>query len=200
MAENIDDKIIEKLLKIFKNPTKLSIIALLIKNKEMSVTQISKILNTTRSNLYQSIKDLLNDKIILLSRIQVNKNYVEKYYKLNFDLLDRVKSANLMEAIKKSSIEDFKDLTISFLIINSLISNILIDDLKRSSENKIKEFKEKWLNNNIYISMSFLTISDEEAKEFSSIIDKFINKVELNKETKIESHLLLVLLFPWFYL
>ena len=74
---------IETLLSAISNRTKLSIITLLVRRKRMTVTQMSKLIGTTRSNLYQTIGDLVSSGIINGPEAVVNRNYVEKYYTLN---------------------------------------------------------------------------------------------------------------------
>ncbi|WP_292319379.1 winged helix-turn-helix domain-containing protein [Caldisphaera sp.] len=185
----------DSLLKAFKNPTKLSIIALLFKNKEMTVTQISKILKTTRSNLYQSIKDLLKEKIILISRVQITKNYVEKYYKINEELFNKVKRINLMEKIKETNENDFRELMISFLVMNSFISNVFIQELKIASSEELNSYKEKFLNG--LITVYFSTLNEEEAKDFNKIFYTFMDKIEKEENLKDETNLLLTIVLPW---
>ncbi len=58
MNHDSDRGIINTLIRSFKNRTKLAIITLLIKNGPMTVTDLSRTIETTRSNLYQTVKDL----------------------------------------------------------------------------------------------------------------------------------------------
>ena len=74
---------IETLLSAISNRTKLSIITLLVRRKRMTVTQMSKLIGTTRSNLYQTIGDLVSSGIVNEPEVVVRRNYVEKFYTLN---------------------------------------------------------------------------------------------------------------------
>lgn len=186
----------EILLRAFKNPTKLAIIALLLKNGQMTVTQLSKIINTTRPNLYRSIRELVNDGLILKPRVRVTKNYVEKYYELNLKIFDSVKSRHIIDAISRAYTSDLRELMISFLLMNSLLSNVFVEQIKMASDPEMESYRQRILDG--YILMSFSTLSDSSMKLFSKYYEQFTNKIEkgeLNKKEK-EKNVLVVFSLP----
>ncbi|MGC8558316.1 MAG: winged helix-turn-helix domain-containing protein [Nitrososphaeria archaeon] len=186
----------ETLLRAFKNPTKLSIIALLLKNGQMTVTQLSKIINTTRPNLYRSIRELVNDGLILKPTVRVTKNYVEKYYGLNLKIFDSVKSRHVIDAISKAHTSDLRELMISFLLMNSLLSNVFVEQIKMASDSEMESYRQRILDG--YILMSFSTLSDSSMELFSKYYKQFIDKIEkgaLNKKEK-EKNALVVFSLP----
>jgi DNA-binding transcriptional ArsR family regulator len=186
----------EILLKAFKNPTKLAIIALLLKNGHMTVTQLSKIINTTRPNLYRSIRELVNDGLILKPKVKVTKNYVEKYYELNLKIFDSVKSRHIIDAINMVSISDLRELMISFLLMNSLLSNVFVEQIKMASDTEMESYRQRIIDG--YILMSFSTLSDSSMKLFSKYYKQFTDKIEkgeLNKK-EMEKNALVVFSLP----
>ncbi|MGC8661987.1 MAG: winged helix-turn-helix domain-containing protein [Nitrososphaeria archaeon] len=185
----------EVLLKAFKNPTKLAIIALLMKNGQMTVTQLSKVTNTTRPNLYRSIKELVGDGIILKPRIKVKKNYVEKYYELNLKIFDSVKTSQMMGAISRAPASDLRELIISFLFMNSLLSNIFAEQIRTAADDEIENYRRKILDGSIL--MSYSTLSDSSMQTFSKYFNRFIGVLENKKKTsEKEEHALVVLSLP----
>lgn len=185
----------EVLLKAFKNPTKLAIIALLMKNGRMTVTQLSKLTNTTRPNLYRSIKELVGEGVILKPHIKVKKNYVEKYYELNLKIFDSVKTSNMMDAISRAHVSDLRELIISFLFMNSLLSNVFAEQIRMAAEDEIENYRKKILNGSIV--MSYSTLSDSEIETFSKYFNQFVDIIENREKTgEKEGHALIVLSLP----
>ncbi len=128
------DDAMEKLLTAFLNRTKLAIITLLIHRRSLTVTQMSRYLSTTRSNLYQTISDLLKSGIILGPESVVRKNYVEKYYTLNeamFAVLDSEKWKNRLKEMKP---DQGRSLISSFLLAQSLRLQIMAREVEMADD------------------------------------------------------------------
>jgi len=81
-----DKRVKVDLLKTFKNPTKLNILMLLAENDSMTVTQMSKLVSTSRANLYHFVSEMVHDGLLLKPEVKVKGNYVEKYYRLNVEV------------------------------------------------------------------------------------------------------------------
>ncbi|MGC8608950.1 MAG: helix-turn-helix domain-containing protein [Thermoplasmata archaeon] len=194
MQENGKDDELTQIIKNFKNRTKLSVITLLIKGDPMTVTQLSKKIKTTRSNLYQVMKDLLRDNIIVQSGIKAEKNYVEKYYMLNVDLFEKIKNKDLMNTISKMNDSDMKELLISVLTTNSMMLNILAEDLKMATDTEFQKYRHEFENDSLI--MSFSSVSSEVMKKFSRIYYNFVEDLENTTETEPEDHLLFIIGFP----
>lgn len=184
----------EVLLRAFKNPTKLAIIALLLKYKQMTVTQLSKITRTTRPNLYRSIKELVEDGIIMKPRIEVKKNYVEKYYEINLKIFNEVKNEHIMSAIGRASAQDLRELAVSFLLMNSLLSNVFAEQVRMASDSEIEKFRKDMLNG--YILMSYSTLSQNSMELFSKYFKQFIMDIEKQESNEKEEYALILLSFP----
>jgi len=174
----------ETLLRAFKNSTKLAIIALLLKNGQMTVTQLSKIIKTTRPNLYRSIRELVDDGVILKPMVKVTRNYVEKYYELNMKIFDSVKSRHIIDAISRIPISDLRELMISFLLMNSLLSSVFVEQVKMATDSEMEVYRQRILDG--YILMSFSTLSDSSMKLFSKYYKQFTDAVEKNISSKKE--------------
>ncbi len=166
-----------------------------MKNGQMTVTQLSKVTNTTRPNLYRSIKELVGDGIILKPRIKVKKNYVEKYYELNLKIFDSVKTSQMMGAISRAPASDLRELIISFLFMNSLLSNIFAEQIRTAADDEIENYRRKILDGTIL--MSYSTLSDSSMQTFSKYFNRFIDVLENKKKTsEKEEHALVVLSLP----
>lgn len=184
----------EVLLRAFKNPTKLAIIALLMKSGPMTVTQLSKLIKTTRPNLYRSIKELVKDGVVLKPRIRVEKNYVEKYYELNMSIFNSVKTKQIMKAIERAPVSDLRELMISFLFMNSLISNIFAEQIRVASDSEVESYRHMILNGSIL--MSYITLPESSMKSFSEQFNRFVERLESEVAGEKEEHMLIVLSLP----
>ncbi|EQD54398.1 transcription regulator [mine drainage metagenome] len=69
----INNKNYKILIDAFRSHTKLSIIMILTQKGKMTVTQMSKFLGTTRSNLYQAVSELTSLDIIEIAEIKSRK-------------------------------------------------------------------------------------------------------------------------------
>lgn len=186
---------IEILLNSFRNKTKLAIISLLLMNGKMTVTNMSRFLHTTRSNLYQAVKELRNDGIIKLSESRVVKNYVEKYYILNNELFEGITNGDLTKAIGDLDASGIKELFISYLVASSITLSAIAEDLKDADDRRIMSYRDKYEKTLI---MSLSTLSEESLKKFSHFYHGFVDEVQekslAGQET--EDVLLMVFSFP----
>lgn len=73
----------EVLLDALGNSTKTSILLLLSRRKKLTVTQMSKYIKVTRSNLYHFVGEMVRDGLIAEPEVVVRKNHIEKYYSQN---------------------------------------------------------------------------------------------------------------------
>ncbi|MEX2739001.1 MAG: ArsR/SmtB family transcription factor [Candidatus Wukongarchaeota archaeon] len=82
LPEGTDSK---TLINAFADSKRLAILDLLSK-KEMTVSQLGEKLDFSPQNAYHHIKKLVDSGIVKLDRVEVDKNYVEKYYSTTVDL------------------------------------------------------------------------------------------------------------------
>ncbi|OWP57500.1 MAG: hypothetical protein B2I17_00330 [Thermoplasmatales archaeon B_DKE] len=170
----------------FKNPTKLGIIAVLIQKGEMTVTQISKIIGTTRSNLYQAIAELVSDGLVNAPDIRVSKNYVEKFYTINEEAFSGVPQEKLIDVITSLSSDDFRDVTVSFLLTQSVILKIIAEEISMSDDQSIGKMKELIKQNKVFLSYSRL--SDQSYLSIAPEIEAVNKKLEeLDKKHSVKT-------------
>ncbi len=184
------------LLNAFKNRTKLQIITLLLKNGPMTVTQISRFVKTTRSNLYQTIKDLTDDGVVVLKKSKVTKNYVEKFYGINLDLFESVSNTEIEEAITKLGAQDLKDLIISYLLASSFILRVLSEEVSFLNENEIEHYRKLIISGKII--MSFSTFPESLAEPFFKVFSDYMKSIESKGKGEKDKYFLSVSMFPLF--
>ncbi len=183
------------MINAFRNPTKLKIITLLTNHDKMTVTGMSKYIKTTRSNIYQNISELLKNNIVLEPEIKVKKNYVEKYYRLNNDFFD-LDEFEIEDKILKLSNDDFRNLSKSFFLAQSMNLNILAEEIDNVSDENIDNIKTDVKNK---IIMTYGSVSDKFSLELTRVYKNFIKKYdEENKNNKNEKDLniFMFLIFP----
>ncbi len=188
-------KIIHTLLETYKNKTKSSIIALLLKNKMMNVTQISKYVKTSRANLYRTVKEMVQDGILLSAESRIIRNYVEKYYKLNISMLDKIRYNDLYSEINKLDNESLKDVLTSVIMANSILLNTIAQEINllepKEMEDVITKMKEMMM-------LSLSTVTDKGLLKFNSMMREFIKEYEANAPENIddENNLIMIFTFP----
>ena len=82
LPPGVDEK---SLIVAFADHKRLGILDLLSK-KEMTISQLGEKLDCSPQNAYHHVKKLLDSGLVKLSRTEVDKNYVEKYYSTTVDL------------------------------------------------------------------------------------------------------------------
>ncbi len=182
----------------FRNLTKLKIITLLTNHDKMTVTQMSKYIKTTRSNIYQNISELLKNNIVLEPEIRVKKNYVEKYYRLNNDFFDFDEFA-LEKEITKLSNEDFRNLLKSFFLAQSMNLNIIAEEIDGLDDRDINKLKT--IESMDKMMTSYGAVSDKFSTELIKVYKEFIKKYDEEnkvhkKEHEDELNIFLFLIFP----
>ena len=112
---------LEKLFDVMSSQTKSHIIALLALSGKMTVTQISKHIKTSRSNLYQAISDLQEQGFVNPPNIVVRKNYVEKYYSLNDSAFNQTTAGEMNEEFKKMSPDKLRNCRLNFFLVHGFL-------------------------------------------------------------------------------
>lgn len=174
------NQLIETLMSAISNRTKLSIITLLVRRKRMTVTQMSKLIGTTRSNLYQTIGDLVSSGIINEPEAVVNRNYVEKYYTLNEPLFKELDSDRWKKRLQSLSEEQSRELVVSFLLSQSMNLQIMAQEIQMSREKNSPKIKESLQSDRIF--MSYGRISDASYNRFLDHEKSLMKVFEENPE------------------
>jgi len=191
---NGSGKNVDLLLKNFANRTRLMILTLIIKNGPMTVTQLSKIIKTSRSNLYQIIKDMLSDGVITQVKTETNRNYVEKYYYINEDLFASVGSEDLKNALMVMDDEDLRNLMVSFLATASAIFSIMAEQVAMATPGEMNIYRDEIRDD--LIIMSFSSLSRETMAKYAEMNESFLKEVEDSSNHSREDHFLYVVGFP----
>jgi DNA-binding transcriptional ArsR family regulator len=149
---------IETLLSAISNRTKLSIITLLVRRKRMTVTQMSKLIGTTRSNLYQTVGDLVSSGIVNEPEVVVRRNYVEKFYTLNEPVFRELDSERWKNRLQSLTVDQSREIVVSFLLSQSMNLQIMAQEIQMSSEEVSPKIKQLLQSDRIF--MSYGRISD----------------------------------------
>jgi Sugar-specific transcriptional regulator TrmB. len=146
----------------FRNQTKLSIIIVLLQNGKMTATQMSKIIGTSRSNLYQNLKEMVEDGILREPETRVKKNYVEKYYYPNTQLLEGFSVKQQEDLLNRKSPEELREYLISGINSEILRLKIMAREIEmKSDEEFTKQFNSKFFDQ-VLFSNSWLSRSTYE--------------------------------------
>ncbi len=175
------DEIMEKLITAFLNRTKLAIITLLIHRRRLTVTQMSRYLSTTRSNLYQTISDLLESGIILGPESVVRKNYVEKYYTLNEAMFSVLDTEKWKERLKLMNPSQGKSLISSFLLAQSLRLQIMASEVEMADDGAARAIGD--LLESGKIMLSYGRVSD---RTYGRLVDMYGKIESMLKESADE--------------
>lgn len=152
----------KRLMDSFRNQTKLSIIIVLLQNGKMTATQMSKIIGTSRSNLYQNLKEMVEDGILREPETRVKKNYVEKYYYPNTQLLEGFSVKQQEDLLNRKSPEELREYLISGINSEILRLKIMAREIEmKSDEEFTKQFNSKFFDQ-VLFSNSWLSRSTYE--------------------------------------
>jgi DNA-binding transcriptional ArsR family regulator len=132
-------KLYDRFAKSLQNPTKLSIMLLLAQNREMTVTQMSSHVGVTKASLYHSIAELMKDDLVSEPRVQVKKNYVEKYYRLNPLARRTIDPHELQRRFNQgANSTEYKGLLEAFFISLSLYFRMYAHSISNASQTRTK--------------------------------------------------------------
>ncbi|WP_156769126.1 winged helix-turn-helix domain-containing protein [Thermoplasma volcanium] len=174
--------------------TRLMVITLIAVNGPMTVTQLSKVIKTTRSNLYQAIKEMVSDGILVQTRTVSEKNYVEKFYDINTDLFDAIKYGDIRKAIEEMDEDKLRNILYSFLRSASAILSIMAEQVNLSNKDDLDKYVD-YVRKNLLI-ISFSTHSTKDMSKFSSMLSNFFTEIDDDNDEKKDEHLLYIVGFP----
>lgn len=146
----------EVLSAAFSNPTKMSIIMLLVENERMTVTSMAKYLDVSRSNLYHFVAQLVADGILNEPEVVPKKNYVEKYYTLNREMFASMDPDELVKQVKRLTPSEIRTLLGSVLMSYSMSLKLAADEIYQSSDEESENLKEWLLTKPAWLSYSAL--------------------------------------------
>jgi DNA-binding transcriptional regulator GbsR (MarR family) len=199
MVEN-KEKIRKKLFESFKNQTKLSIIVVLFQKGKLTATQMSKIIGTSRSNIYQNLKEMVEDGILAKPESKVRKNFVEKYYYPNTGLFERFSPEDQEKVMIEKTPEELKEYLLSSLNGQILRLRIIVGEIEMMSEKETKKLREMFLYDQILFSNSWVTKNTYEKvlKHLKEVVNKMIDEddVKIDKHTEDDTYNLILIGIP----
>lgn len=173
-----------RLLDAYGNRTKLSILFLLAENERMTVTQMAKHIDVSRSNLYHFVSQLVDDQILNEPEVVPKKNYVEKYYTLNQELFSSAQWDELETQFSSMNTVEVRSLLRAYLIGQAFNLQLLAEKLEFSSDIQIEKFKQALLN-----KTAFLTYSVSHVGDHPGMMDKLAEAMdELEKSVPEKEH------------
>jgi DNA-binding transcriptional ArsR family regulator len=173
------------LLKAFKNPTKLDIIMMLAENERMTVTQMSKLLSTSKANLYHFVSEMVKEGLVLKPEVKVKGNYVEKYYRLNAEVFKGISPEEQRNRIKPSSPEEYRELLQSYALSLSGYFRMTAERISKADEATMGRVSELVREEKTLIVYSTLTDEGYEyaltelRRVLKSIIERWGNKKDV---------------------
>ena len=198
---------LEKLFDVMSSQTKSHIIALLALSGKMTVTQISKHIKTSRSNLYQAISDLQEQGFVNPPDVVVRKNYVEKYYSLNDSAFNQTTAGEMNEEFKKMSPDKLRNLMATFLLSQSLNLKVIAQEIMNVSDEDMMKAVEDGMKS--HLNLSFSTLSNdhfskgvEQLKPFMDYVDTPENfkHEDTNEKNDGDHNMILVIAIPEYLL
>lgn len=153
------EETVNPLFESLRNRTKLSIIILLFQKGRLTATQMSKFIGTSRSNLYQNLKEMVEDGILKEPETKVRKNYVEKYYIPNNELFRNSSYEEQVEATRSKDPEQLREFLISGITSQILRLQIILEEIQAISPDEMRRFHDMYGEGNILLSNSWLSES-----------------------------------------
>ena len=144
--------------KLFQNPTKLKVVVLLSEGQPMTVTQMSKLIGSSRPNLYHVVSEMVSEGFLVKPTTKVKGNYVEKYYDLSPDAFGKFDPDEHRRSIAAASAEEFRDLVHSILLSVSMNAQIMAGKLETADKDAVDRLSKARKSDTILAG--FFTLSD----------------------------------------
>lgn len=149
----------EVLLDCYSNPTKIGVIFLLSEHEKLTVTEMSKYLDVSRSNLYHFVGQMVSGGVLNEPEVVANKNYVEKYYTLNEELFRLAEVGNWTEYFDELTLKELRTMLASSLLGMSGYLRMSAERMAIADDEEMNRMKE-WVRESPY----FITYSTMSAK------------------------------------
>jgi DNA-binding transcriptional ArsR family regulator len=146
------------LLEVLKNPTKLAIIFLLMQNTKMTVTQMSLYVGVSKTNLYHFVGQMVRDGFLARPEERVKRNYVEKFYRLDWRLLASVDLSEQKKRLRNLNAKEQKTVIQSFLATLGLIVRLFSEEIARADDRMLRRIADSFAQERIV--MSYLVLPD----------------------------------------
>ena len=148
----------EILSEVFRNPTKFRIIMLLTEQGRMTVTQMSKLISVSKSNLYHFISQMVKEGIVLEPEVIPKKNYVEKFYRLNEEMFRAEDPKEWEKVLVGASNSEIKEVVSSVLMGYSMTLSFIADRVAKSDDSEGDDLR-KWLIEQTPYTLTYAVMS-----------------------------------------
>lgn len=117
-----------KLLKFFDNPTRSQISWNLVIHKELSATQLAEMIGKNISTITRNLAILEKNNLVLVSRVEMKRNFQEKYWRLapNIVQLKLLLNKKTMESLSSKERKKLLKQADNFMVfLQGLMKSIL---------------------------------------------------------------------------
>lgn len=170
----------EVLSNIYRNPTKFGVIVLLAEQGPMTVTQMSRYISVSRSNLYHFVSQLVDEGVLNEPEIRPKKNYVEKYYSINEEMFSTADNEMWGDVIRNENLEEIRELMSSVLMGLSMILNMTAKSIAHSTDAEAAEMKETLLINGAPWTATYALISKKNTDAIAPAVKNLQKALEDN--------------------
>ncbi|TXT53777.1 MAG: hypothetical protein BAJALOKI2v1_870013 [Promethearchaeota archaeon] len=166
-------------IEMMESPIRMHLFFYLSTFGEMSLSELSNVLNKPKSTINHHTL-FLEEKGILIARERKVKNYTEKLYSLHSSLLKLLeKQKNLEEAILKGDIST-KDLLVFFKSFTAYIYSVL-----QRFNSYFLEHPKEFIKKSSEITLSLSILEPKHYKKTIREINKIISDNSLNKKNRV---------------
>jgi DNA-binding Lrp family transcriptional regulator len=159
----------EILSEVFRNPTKFRIIMLLTEQGRMTVTQMSKLIDVSKSNLYHFISQMVKEGLVLEPEVIPKKNYVEKFYRLNEEMFRAEDPKEWEKVLVGASNSEIKEVVSSVLMGYSMTLSFIADRVAKSDDSEGDDLR-KWLIEQTPYTLTYAVMSKKTSTKIKPIL------------------------------
>ena len=159
----------EILSDLFRNPTKFRIIMLLTEQERMTVTQMSKVIKVSKSNLYHFISQMVQQRLVLKPEVIPKKNYVEKFYRLNEDMFRAEDPKEWEKILLGATNNEIKEVVSSVLMGYSMTLSFIADRIANSDDSEGENLR-KWLIEQTPYTLTYSVMSKKTTTKVKPIL------------------------------
>lgn len=188
----------EILTRTFSNPTKIGIIMLLAEHNRMTVTEMSKYLDVSKSNLYHFVAQLVSDGVLNEPEVIPKKNYVEKYYTVNPEMVGASDEEEWEDYLRDLDDDGIRNMLGSALMGYSMNLKMAAEQIYNASDEDVAKLKDWILTKNGWLSFSSLgeKSSEKAGKGVSALMKDLMERAGHQEDHQEEavSRLLIIYL------
>ena len=159
----------EILSDLFRNPTKFRIIMLLTEQERMTVTQMSKVIKVSKSNLYHFISQMVQQGLVLEPEVIPKKNYVEKFYRLNEDMFRAEDPKEWEKILLGATNNKIKEVVSSVLMGYSMTLCFIADRVANSDDSDCENLR-NWLIEQTAYTLTYSLMSKKTTTKVKPIL------------------------------